>query len=91
MSRKFYPGATIEYMIKNNNEEEILYIIDSWTKYNNPFLSDVIAVIFENSDDLTNEFFDRLIEILDRYDKTEFALKCVRHIIEREKKERFVL
>lgn len=90
MSKKFYPDATIEYLIENN-EHELVCLIESWAKYNNPFLGNAIAVIFENADDLTNEFFDRLLEILDRYSKTEFALKCVRCMIEREKRSVFVL
>lgn len=68
-----------------------LKLLEYWCEYDKSYLDIAIDVIFENSDDLTNEFFDRFLEILDRYNKTELALICVRHWIERKKKEQFEL
>lgn len=70
---------------------ELLRLLEDWIQYNNPNLSNAIEYILDYSVELNDEFFDKLIKLLDHYDKTEFALKCVRHMIEREKKERFAL
>lgn len=86
----YYQQSVIEDLIENN-EFELLQAMDKWCEYNNPLLENAIKVILDNSDDLTDEFFDRFIEILDKYGKTEYALWCVRKRIETLKKERFEL
>ena len=86
----YYQRSVIKDLIENN-EAELIQAMEKWCKYNNPLLEDAIDIILENSDELTDEFFDRFIEILDKYGKTEYALRCVRKIIETRKKERFEL
>lgn len=86
----YYNQSIIEHLLKYD-KFELLRLIEDWIQYNNPDLEAGIDLILENSDDLTDEFFDRFIEILDKYGKTEYALKCVRKIIEDRKKEHFEL
>lgn len=86
----YYYQSIIDHLIKYESHD-LLRLIDDWIRYNNPNLEACINYILENSDDLTDEFFDRFLEILDKYGKTEFALQCVRKLIEDRKKERFEL
>lgn len=86
----YYYQSVIDNLIKYESNE-LLHLIDDWIQYNNPNTEKAIDFILANSDELTDEFFDRFIEILDKYGKTEYALKCVRKIIEDRKKERFEL
>lgn len=86
----YYNQSIIEHLLKYD-KFELLRLMEDWIQYNNPNLEAGIDLILEHSDDLTNEFFDRFLEILDRYNKTELALICVRHWIERKKKEKFEL
>ena len=82
--------ALLDYLIEEN-ERELLDLLHDWMHYHNRNLEPAIEYIFENSDELTDDFFDELIKLLDQYNKTELALLCVRRIIGREKKERFTL
>jgi hypothetical protein len=82
--------ALIDYLIEEN-KRELLDLLRDWLHYHNRNVEPVIKYILENSDKLTDDFFDELIKLLDEYNETEFALLCVRRIIEREKKERFTL
>lgn len=84
-------AMSLEKMIEFHLWRLLLEFLEDWIQYNNKRFEEAINYIFENSDDLPDEFFDKFIEILDRYNKTEFALMCVRHLIERKKKERFEL
>ena len=86
----YYYQSVIDHLIKYESNE-LLRLIEDWIQYNNPNLEAGINFILANSDELTDEFFDRFIEILNKYGKTEYALKCVRKIIEDRKKERFEL
>lgn len=83
----------IEELIKDgrSGQSELLLLLEDWCHYNNPNMEEAINFILEYSDDLTDEFFDRFIEILDKYGKTEYALRCVRTRIATLKKERFEL
>jgi len=83
--------SIIKHLIKKNELSDLLCLFEEWIKYDNKRFETGINYIFENSDGLTDEFFDRFIVILDKYGKTEFALKCVRKLIETHKKERFEL
>lgn len=86
----YYYQSILEHLIKYE-PSELLRLIEDWIQYNNPNLEAGFNFILEHCDDLSDEFFDRFIEILDKYGKTEYALKCVRKIIEDRKKERFEL
>lgn len=86
----FYYHSLITHLIEND-EFDLLRLMTDWCQYNNPRLHDAVELILENIDELSDDFFDRFIELLDKYEKTEDALLCVRKLIEREKKERFVL
>lgn len=66
-------------------------LLEYWCKSDNCNLEIAVDFILEDSDVLSDEFFDRFIEILDKYGKTEYALRCVRTRIETLKKERFEL
>ena len=88
--KQYFRYAIIRANI-NNNANELLLIMEDWIKYNNPNLKAGIEIIFENSDYLPENFFDRLIEILDENGKTEYALQCVMEMITKIKKERFEL
>lgn len=89
----YFFRSRIEELIKDgqSGQSELLLLLEDWCQYNNPNMEEAVNFILEYSDDLTDEFFDRFIEILDKYGKTEYALKCVRKIIEDRKKERFEL
>lgn len=92
MSRRhllYYYQSLLEHLI--GEPSALLYLLEDWCKYNNVNLDLAIDLILEHSDELTDEFFDRFIEILDKYGKTEFALLCVRKLIEDCRKERFEL
>lgn len=70
---------------------ELFRLLEDWIIYNNPNLHNAIEYVLEYSIDLPDEFFDKFITLLDKYDKTEDALLCVRKMFERKKKERFIL
>lgn len=88
--KQYFRDAIIRAKISNNTNE-LMLIMEDWIKYNNPNLKEGIELIFENSDYLSEKFFDRFIEILDENGKTEYALQCVLEMITKIKKERFEL
>lgn len=77
--------------LNETNRFKLLHLIEIWLKYNNPNLPNAVEYILEYIDELPVEFYDKFIELLNKYNKTEWALLCVRKRIEREKKERFEL
>lgn len=83
--------SIIKHLIEKEELFDLLLLLDDWIQYNNSNSELAIDFILENLDDLTDEFFDKFIEILDKHNKTEYALKCVRKKIETLKKERFEL
>ena len=85
-----YYYSLIGHLIETD-KFELLRLIEDWIQYNNPNLPNAIEYILEYSVELNDEFFDRFIELLDKYGKTEDAILCVRKLIERNKKERFAL
>ena len=91
MSGYVFYQSIIKHLIEKNELLDLLRLIEDWIQYDNPNFEAGINYILENSDELTDKFFDRFIEILDKYGKTEYALRCVKKIIEDRKKERFEL
>lgn len=91
MSGYVFYQSIIKHLIEKNELLDLLRLIEDWIRYDNTNMEEAINFILENSDRLTDKFFDSFIEILDKYGKTEYALMCVRKIIEDRKKERFEL
>lgn len=82
--------SLIAHLIETNRFK-LLNLIEDWFEYNNPNLPNAVEYILEYIDELPEEFYCKFIELLNKYNKTEWALLCVRKRIEREKKERFEL
>lgn len=85
-----YYYSLIGHLIETD-KSELLRLIEDWIKYNNPNLNNAVEYILEYSIKLPNEFFDKFIMLLDNYNKTEYALLCVRKLSERKEKEKFIL
>jgi hypothetical protein len=85
-----YYYSLIGHLVENDRTE-LFRLLSDWIQYNNPNLNNAIDYILEYNDKLPDEFFEKLIEILDKYNKIEPALLCARELIKRKKKERFIL
>lgn len=85
-----YYYSLIGHLIETD-KSELLRLMEDWIKYNNPNLNNAVEYILEYGVKLPNEFFDRFIMLLDNYNKTEYALLCVRKLSERKEKEKFIL
>lgn len=85
-----YYYSLIGHLIETD-KVDLLRLMGDWIQYNNPNLPNAIEYILEYNYMLNDEFFDKLIELLDKYNKIEEALLCVRMMSERKKKERFEL
>ena len=84
-----YYYSLIGHLLETD-ERELLRLLEDWIRYNNPNLNNAIEYILDYGVKPTNEFFDKLITLLDNYNKTEYALLCIRMLSER-KKENFIL
>jgi hypothetical protein len=85
-----YYYSLIGHLVETDTSD-LLRLLSDWAQYNNPNLNNAIDYILEYGVKLSDEFFEKLIEILDKYNKIEPALLCVRELSERKKKERFIL
>lgn len=84
-----YYYSLIGHLIESD-ERELLRLLEDWLRYNNPNLKNAIEYILEYGYKPTDNFFNSFITLLDNYNKTEYALLCVRILAER-KKESFIL
>lgn len=85
-----YYYSLIGHLLETDRTE-LFRLLEDWLEYNNPNLPNAIEYILEYAVELPDEFYNKFIEVLNRYNKTEWALLCVRKMIDREKKERFIL
>lgn len=84
-----YYYSLIGHLIETD-ERELLRLLEDWIQYKNPNLNNAIEYILEYGAKPTNEFYNKLIVILDNYNRIEYALMCIRVLSER-KKESFIL
>lgn len=81
----------IMFLIETD-ELQLLDLLSDWLQYNNKNCTLAIELILDNSDILSDDFFEKFIVLLDKYNHTEYALLVIRDIINRQKnKDRFTL
>lgn len=74
------------------DELQLLDLLSDWLKYNNKNCTLAIELILDNSDILSNDFFEKFIVLLDKYNYTKYALLVIRDIINKQKNNnRFTL
>ena len=90
MKRKllYYWECQIDYLIKNN-DPKLIELLDDWLNYKNVLSDAAIEHILDNVDKLSDEMTNEFIDILEKYDKIEYALLIIRKLIEQEKKGAF--
>lgn len=74
------------------DEPQLLDLFSDWLKYDNENCTLAIKLILDNSDKLSDDFFEKFIVLLNKYNYTEYALLVIRDVINRQKNiDRFKL